>query len=168
MMAKRIGWTMIQVALLGWSLMGCGSGHDHDHAGPDHGDEETHSHGHEHVAPHGGAAVVLGEELYHLEFVLSPESGLLSCYVLDGHMENFVRIAAEEISVTIDGETEVRLAAVANRATGEAVGSTSQFQASVDWANEKQQFGATIPKIEVKGTVFDNVTFRYPEGNESE
>jgi hypothetical protein len=60
------------------------AGHAHDHS----------AHQHEHKAPHGGTPVVLGNEAYHLEFVLDPATGKLSAYVLDGEMEKFVRTAS--------------------------------------------------------------------------
>ncbi len=133
-------------------------GHDHSHA----------VHGHAHVAPHGGAAVVLGEELYHLEFVMDAASGLLHCYVLDGHMEQFVRIAAESFGVAVEGGPRWELKAVPSRATGETVGDTSHFQAEVapDWIAENGSFSATVEAIAVKQSQFENVAFRYPEGNE--
>ena len=150
-------------------LVGCGEpeGQDlvHSHGADDgHG----HGHGHAHVAPHGGAAVVLGEEMYHLEFVLDVPAASLHCYVLDGHMERFVRIAAEGIEVEIDGEATVALQPVESRATGETVGDTSHFIAPVSWADEKPRFDAVVKEITVKGNRFGPIPFRYPEGNESE
>ncbi len=74
--------------------------------------------------------VVLGAEIYHLEFVLDPASGQLSAYVLDGEMENFIRIAAPsfEVVATVGGVKQTLfLAAVANYATGEKTGDTSLF-----------------------------------------
>ena len=50
--------------------------------------------GHEHVAPHGGALVELGEELAHLELVHDPTTGTLTAYVLDGEAEQAVRVSA--------------------------------------------------------------------------
>src|SRR5476649_1038203 len=76
---------------------------------------------HEHHPPHGGTPVVLGAEIYHLEFVLDPASGQLSAYVLDGEMENFIRIAAPsfEIVTTAGGvKRTLFLSAVSNMATG--------------------------------------------------
>ena len=69
-----IGILALSVATL---LAGCG-GKD-DHAGHDHG----HGHKHEHRPPHGGTAVVLGREAFHLELVRTAETGLLTCYVLN-------------------------------------------------------------------------------------
>src|SRR5476649_997646 len=85
---------------------------------------------HEHHPPHGGTPVVLGAEIYHLEFVLDPANGQLSAYVLDGEMENFLRIAAPsfEVVATVGGVKQTLfLSAVANYATGEKTGDTSLF-----------------------------------------
>lgn len=136
-------------------------GHDHSaaHAG----------HGHAHVAPHGGAAVVLGDELYHLEFVLDTDSNLMHCYVLDGHMEQFVRIAEESFWVAGPDGTRWEFKAVPSRATGETVGDTSHFQAEMgsDWGNQEPSFSASVEAITIKQNRFENVSFRYPEGNEN-
>ncbi|MCS1408736.1 MAG: hypothetical protein M2R45_01913 [Verrucomicrobia subdivision 3 bacterium] len=155
-------WDRLGIVLVGM-LLGCGSEPAHDHA---HYGEATHSHGHQHVAPHGGAAVVLGEELYHLEFVLDEAESTLHCYVLDGYMENFVRIDALELILTVDAAEAVTLRPVASRATGETVGDTAHFSTAVDWAVERKSFAAVLKEITVKGNRFENVTFRYPEGNE--
>ena len=48
--------------------------------------------------PHGGTPVVLGNEAYHLELVVDAASGTLQVYVLDGEMENFVRVSAPSIA----------------------------------------------------------------------
>ncbi|MDB4796658.1 MFS transporter, partial [bacterium] len=103
-------------------VMGCSpeANYVHDHSEPG-------GHDHEHVAPHGGAAVVLGKELYHLEFVLDDKASSLDCYILDGHMEQFLRIAAAEIELELEGGEQVKLLPVASRATGEAVGDTSHY-----------------------------------------
>ena len=124
---------------------------------------------HEHHPPHGGTPVVLGAELYHLELVRDAETGRLSAYVLDGEMENFNRIAAPriELTVTIGGQTRpLVLAAVANAATGETVGSTSQFEAQADWLRSTPAFTAVLARIEIRGTPFTAVAFKFPEGND--
>src|SRR4051812_43392691 len=85
---------------------------------------------HEHTAPHGGTPIVLGNELYHLEIVRDAATGTLQAYVLDGEMENFVRVTAPAIEVAVSdgsGPRTLVLKAVANPATGETVGDTSQF-----------------------------------------
>ena len=126
---------------------------------------------HEHHPPHGGTPVVLGEELYHLELVRDAATGRLSAYVLDGEMEDFVRIAAPalEITATVDGQPRtLTLSAVANPATGETVGSTSFFEAQADWLRTTKEFDAILTKIEVRGTAFTAVAFNFPKGNDQD
>jgi hypothetical protein len=154
----------IQLLALIPLLQGCGPGKD-EHAGHDHGP----AHKHEHRAPHGGTAVVLGNEAFHLEFVRDAASGTLTCFVLDAHMENFVRIAAASVALEAElenGKQSLGLAAVANAATGEKVGDSSQFESKADWVRNAAKFSGRIPEIEIRGTKFTDVRFRFPEGNE--
>jgi len=158
---------LIPVLATSLSFFGCKDSHDHSHAGHDHGHD--HAHGHSHEPPHGGAPVVLGDEVFHLEFVRDEEAGKLQAYVMDGHMENFVRIKAESIMVKVEGEldpAELELKAVANDATGETVGDTSLFEAQADWLKTTTNFTASIPIIELRDQKFENVAFKFPEGNE--
>lgn len=120
---------------------------------------------HHHEAPHGGAAVVLGEEKFHLEFVLDADASLFHCYVLDGHMERFVRIESAQIELILDDGEKLNLQAMPSRATGETMGDTSHFSANVNWEKGKT-FEAKIAEITVKGSRFENIVFRFPEGNE--
>lgn len=131
----------------------------HNHAG----------HKHEHHAPHGGTAVVLGDEQYHLEFVRDAASGTLTAFVLDGEMEAFIRIEASmiELAVTVGGQSHaLSLAAVANTTTGETVGDTSEFTVTADWLKTTSEFDAVIKRIVVRGVVFEQVAFNFPKGNE--
>src|SRR5947207_12390353 len=80
---------------------------------------------HEHKPPHGGAPVELGEEENHVEFVLDAANGKLQAFVMDGELENFVRIAAPSLEVTtkISGRDEkLVFQPIANNATGEKIG----------------------------------------------
>ena len=134
------------------------------HAGHDHA-----AHKHEHTPPHGGTAVVLGDEAYHLELVRDAATGKLSLYVLDGHLENFVRIAAPSIEIfaTIAGKpTPLVLLPVANAATGEKLGDTSLFETTADWLKTTADFDANVTKIEIRGAGFNAVAFNFPKGNE--
>ncbi len=132
----------------------------------------THDHGHahhEHLAPHGGTAVVLGRELYHLEFVRDAATGRLTAYILDGEMEKFIRLSAAsfEITATVNGQpTLLVLKPVANPATGETVGDTAQFETQADWLKTTATFDAVISRLEIRGTVFTAVAFNFPAGNE--
>ncbi len=127
----------------------------HDHEKPAAG-------GHVHRAPHGGVLVELGEHAYNLEFVREPETGKLSAYVLDGHAENFIRIKAVVIEVlaTVGGEKRpLTFKAVANAATGETVGDTSQFDAEDAWLKTTPTFDGVIVALDVRGAKFANVAF---------
>jgi hypothetical protein len=124
---------------------------------------------HEHHTPHGGTAVELGNEEYHLELVLDLTTGRLQAYVLDGEMENFVRIAAESFEITAQQpghETQLVLKAVPNRATGETVGDTSQFEAQADVLKSATNFNATLKQLTVRGKVYSDVKFNFPKGDD--
>jgi len=124
---------------------------------------------HEHHAPHGGTAVELGDEAYHLEFVLDAAEGRLQAFVLDGEMENFVRCPAPsfEVVATVAGERRPLIfSAVADNATGEKVGDTALFEAKADWLRSTEKFEGVLTSLTIKGTVFAGVPFRFPQGNE--
>jgi hypothetical protein len=148
----------------------CGKpAHDHAH---DHGTEKTaasSAHGHEHHAPHGGTPVVLGDETYHLEFVLDAGRGVLQAFVLDRHMENFIRCNAPsfEIVATVAGEKRpLVFMPVGDNATGEKAGDTALFEAQADWLKTTKQFDAVLTSLTIKGTPFANVPFNFPLGND--
>lgn len=160
--------TFLAPVLAAALLAGCGDdphGHDHGH---DHG--HSHGGGHVHVAPHGGALVVLGEEALHVELVLDATEGELVAYVLDGEAERAVRLAQETLELTVTppgGEpVDVSLAAVANELTGETVGDTSEFRGRHDALTGLERFEATLGALTARGVAFDPVAFPYPEGNE--
>ena len=47
---------------------------------------------HTHAARHGGIAVELGEEEFHVEFTHGDTPGTLLAYFMDAEMEDYVRI----------------------------------------------------------------------------
>jgi len=135
------------------------------HASHDHS-----AHKHEHVAPHGGTAVVLGDELYHLELVLDATKGLLQVYVLDGELEKFVRITdpAIELTATAGGLTHTLvLKPSTNDATGETVGDTSLYEAQAEWLKTTPVFDAVVKLVSIRGKEFQDVKFNFPKGNEA-
>lgn len=138
----------------------CGDGHDHaEHA------DEPHAEAHLHVAPRGGALVVLAEETAHVEVVPDPATGRLSLYVLGPHAERPVRVAQAEIAVTLDvagTEHRVALPAVANELTGETVGDTSEFSADVEALKGVETFSGRIEEISARGATYTAVPFTYP------
>ena len=143
-------------------LTGCGDA-PHEH----HAVEKSHKH--EHTPPHGGTPVVLGTEQYHLEFIRDATNDLMQVYVLDSHMENFVRLTNTtiEVSVQVDGKSRVlSFNAVATTASGETVGDTALFEARAEWLKTTTNFDGTIKALTVRGARFENVTFNFPKGNE--
>ena len=159
---------MNRTMLLSWAaafglLTGCGDA-SHEH----HAEEKSHKH--EHAPPHGGTAVVLGKEQFHLEFVLEATNGLMQLYVLDGHMESFIRLTntAIEVSAQVDGKSRaLSFDAVATLASGETVGDTALFEARAEWLKATTNFDGTIKALTVRGARFENVTFNFPKGNEA-
>lgn len=133
-------------------------------------DSADHDHGHHvHVAPHGGTLVEIGEHQYNLELVRDAATGTLSGYVLDAHAENFVRLPLQAITLTatVGGTANTLvLQAVANPATGESVGDTSQFVAQADWLKTVASFDISITEISIRGTKFEKIAFNFPKGND--
>jgi hypothetical protein len=124
---------------------------------------------HHHFPPHGGTPVVLGNEEYHLEFILNPSEGKLQAFVMDGELENFVRIPARtfEVNAEVAGNQEsLVFNAVASHATGETVGDTSAFEAHTDWLKTNTTFDATLKQITVRTKTYQNVQFNFPKGND--
>lgn len=120
---------------------------------------------HQHVAPHGGTLVEVGEHQFALEFVRDAAAGTLTLYILDAHAENFVRLPAKSIEVAIEvkGRAEkLSLAAVANELSGETVGDTSQFTASAEWLKREGEFAGKIAALEIRGAAFKDVAFTFP------
>jgi hypothetical protein len=116
--------------------------------------------GHTHRAPHGGTLVEIGEHAYNLELVRDAAAGKLTAYVLDGHAENFIRIAApaiELVAFTGGERRPLSLRAVANPTTGETVGDTSQFEAQADWLKNTAEFPGEIPAVEIRGSKFQGI-----------
>jgi hypothetical protein len=84
-------------------------------------------------------------------------------------MENFVRISPPsfDLAVKLPDKREVlHFEAIANSATGEKVGSTSFFEAQADWLKTNRTFDAVLQEINVEGTLYTNVAFNFPKGNE--
>ncbi|MBM3856059.1 MAG: hypothetical protein FJ399_23365 [Verrucomicrobia bacterium] len=137
-------------------LPGCGkSDHGHTAAGG----------GHAHTAPHGGVLVELGDHAANLEVLRNAATGKLTVWVLDGHAENFLRLKATSLALvaTIGAEKRpLTLQAVANSATGETVGDTSQFETQADWLKGTAPIEFAVPALEIRGAKFAPTTFRLP------
>ncbi len=149
-MKKSLLSVVALLALL--ALVGCAK-HDSPSAGG----------GHVHQAPHGGKLVELGQHAYNVELVRDTATGTLTAYLLDGHAENFIRIAAPAIEVTAFSGGQNRtlaLQAVANTVTGETVGNTSQFEAQADWLKSGGELNGEISATEIRGTRFGPAAFQ--------
>ena len=130
-------------------------------------DRAPQKHSHAHTPPHGGTAVVLGEEEYHLEFVLDAAAGQLRAWVLDGHMEKFIRVTNESFAVQADGRAEpLMFRAEVSNATGEKLGDTSAFAAQAEWLRDTTNFNAVIPTLPLRSKSYRDVKFNFPRGNE--
>jgi hypothetical protein len=148
------------------TLAGCRDSHS-DHKTAEKSCDKAHHH--EHTPPHGGTAVVLGDEQYHLELVRDAATGRLQAYVLDGHMDNFVRLTNESFQLTakLPGKSEpLVFRAVTTTTTGEKVGDTALFEAQAGWLKTTTNFDAVIESLVVRGARFENVSFNFPAGNE--
>ena len=124
-----------------------------------------------HVAPHGGVHVEIGDHQFNVEFVHDEETGKLSAYTLDAHAENFLRTAMTAFDVVVSAGGEVRTVSfkpVANTASGETVGDTSQYDATDPWLKDKHAFAGIIGKIDFRGTVFTDVPFRFTEAKDDD
>jgi len=135
---------------------GCSKSHNHD--------AKAHA-GHAHTAPHGGTLVELGDHAYNVELVRDRTTGKLAAWILDGHAEHFVRLKSptlELIAMPGGNFTRLTLQAVANPATGETVGDTSQFEVQADWLKTAGEFSG-IFTVEIKGTKFEQVEYSLHE-----
>jgi len=132
---------------------GCSKDSDHDHAGGG---------GHAHEAKNGGQLVEVGQHQFNFEILPDAAAGKLTAWVLDAHAEGYVRIAAPMLQVraTVDGQEKVLvLAAVANAASGEKVGDTSQFEGSAEWLKTAKSFSGKITGVNLSGKDFGDVAF---------
>ena len=138
---------------------------------PSHTPLQTSVPHHEHKPPHHGTPVVLGKEKYHVELVLDAPAGRLQAYIMDGELENFVRVPAESFAVAamLGGKEEIlTFKAIGNNATGEKVGDTALFEAQADWLKTNTAFDAVLRQLTVGGTAYENITFNFPKGNDTD
>jgi hypothetical protein len=165
MKLKKVFTLILVLALAGggWALVrwriraGAVAGTAHDQVKP-----------HENQPPHGGTPVVLGDEQFHVELVRDPASGTLRAYILDGEMEDFVRISAKAFDIQVDrgGRKEtLTFKPVADLATGETVGDTSLFEARAEWLKQADHFKGLIKDLPIQDQAFKAVAFDFPEGN---
>lgn len=129
---RTFHWLLSLCVTLSFSaaFVGCNSeSGDFEETGdapPDQAQDEPHAHPHE--GPHDGSLIELGNEEYHGELVHDEKTGAVTIYILDGHVENAVPIAASEITINLthDGEAEqFKLAASPDE--GDPEGKSSRF-----------------------------------------
>lgn len=131
-----------------------------DHAAHDHDKKSAHS-AHDHVAPHGGTLVEIGDHAYNVELLRDAASGKLTAWILDAHADDFVRIKVPSLALdtTVAGTKKIlTLAAVANPATDEKIGDTSQFEVQADWLKTAGSFSG-IFTVEINGAVYKDVAY---------
>ena len=123
---------------------------------------------HTHLPPHGGTAVELGPDQYHLELVHDAGSEQLTAYVLDGEMEKFIRISQSRFQIRVAGSLTgpLEFQAVERPATGERVGETSEFAAAAPWLKTNTAFDGVLTEIKIGGQTYRDISFKYPKGNE--
>jgi hypothetical protein len=117
---------------------------------------------HHHTAPHGGVLVEVGSHQFNLELLHDAATGTLTLYTLDAHAENFVRTAMRAIDVTLHAGGQIRsltLKSVANPATGETVGATSQYEVQDDWLKASGEISGIITELDFNGTKFSGIPF---------
>ena len=122
---------------------------------------------HNHVAPHQGTLVELGEEVGHLEVLLNPTDGTMTIYVLDGEAEQPVRVEQPTLELQIAPHPDTPEAdriplwmhAVENPLTGEMAGDTSQFAGKSDALKGLTAFDGEVDAIELNGQRFTDVAF---------
>jgi hypothetical protein len=154
-MKKPINIILFLTALAAAAFLsgGCRGENSHSH------DHHSHSHPHTHAAPHGGVLIPLGEEEFQLEFVLLPEDETLGVYVLDGHVENFIRVSHPPLQVTAGEDRAFSLQPVASAATGETVENTSHFKARDPWFATNRSFSGMLKEITIRGKHYTQIPF---------
>ena len=145
-------------AFLALALGACSAKHDDRH-------RDDGAHAHTHDAKHGGIAVELGNEEFHVEFTYGDKSGVLQAYILDAHMENYVRIETHSFpaSAVIDGNPHALIfTATSSAATGEKPGDSSLFEAPLPPVTGQPALQLSVPTLMVKGRTYTNVSATLP------
>lgn len=157
----RIGVICLSLALL---LIGCG-----EKPAANSSSENSEPRHHQHKAPHDGTPVELGAEEYHVELVLDAAEGKMQAFILDGELEQFVRLAAESFEIAAklpDKQETLIFKAVATAATGEKVGDTSLFEAQADWLKSSPTFDAVLKELTIRSKTYHDISFNFPKGND--
>lgn len=154
------------LAALGIALLCLGPGGCREGEPAGHGADSHAAGGHAHQPKYGGRLIELGEHEGNVELVFDAATGRFSLYVLDAHAENFVRLPVPGITVSVEasgGPRSLTLLPVANTATGEAPGNTSQFEALADWLKGSPKLTGRIQELPVKSKVYRDISFQLPQ-----
>jgi hypothetical protein len=146
----------IAVSIIGLAMLGCGKKAAHE--------AKAHG-GHVHEAKHGGVAVELGEHEYQMEFTFGDTPGVLRAYIMDGHMNDYVRIDLPSFSATanVNGSSyPLVFQATTSSATGEKMGDTALFEATEAWLAARPAIELAVPVITVRGHTYSNLTVHLP------
>jgi hypothetical protein len=147
-------WALSILAIVALGGGACSKQDEHAHA----------SEGHGHQPKNGGQLLEVGKHQFNIEVLVDAPKGKVTAWILDAHAEDYVRVAAPTLrmSAAIGPATkEIQLAAVANAASGEKVGDTSQFEGSADWLKSNAPFNGTFHDVTIRGVAFGNVTFQH-------
>lgn len=156
--SRRV-WALGLVAGMSLWSVGCSKEEDHAHA--------AHAGGHSHEPKNGGQLVEVGKHQFNFEILTDAAAGKMTAWVLDAHAEGYVRIPAPSLQVQakVDGQDKVLvLAAVANAASGEKVGDTSQFEGTAEWLKTAKGFSGKIVGVTLGGQNFGDVAFEVKAG----
>jgi hypothetical protein len=152
----------LPLLLLAFGLGGLGCSREDPAAAGAHPPAE-----HTHAAKHGGVAVELGEEEFHVEFTYGDTPGALLAYFMDAEMEDYVRITPASFAAVarVAGrDLPLVFQATASSATGETVGDTALFTATAGWLAERPAVKLTVPAITIKGRTYTAVRAGLPAG----
>ena len=129
---------------------------DHEHG------ENYHGHAHVHTAKDGGVLVEIGDHFANFEVLLLEADRTATIYTLDAHADYNSRVPDPSLTLEIaleGGPVLVELPGIANPLTGETVGDTSEFSASLT----EEQFRAvadgkaTVKTVTIKGATFTDL-----------
>ncbi|MFO7775016.1 MAG: hypothetical protein R6W89_04385 [Candidatus Hydrogenedentota bacterium] len=123
-------------------------------------------------ARYGGVLAELGDGEAYVEFVLDPDAGWVSMYILNSGARDRLRLTADQIGVifTMHGDDipaekrtfSLALQPVESALTGETAGDTAHFEARHELFQNAEGFDAVIPILRVKDNEYTNVSVQYP------
>ena len=117
---------------------------------------------HIHQPLRGGVLMELGKHGsgYNLEILQNPQDQL-EIFILDAHAENYVRIAQPSIELTLsDSNQTMSLEAVADPATGEAVGNSALFRAESN-ISSKLPLQGTLRSLKIGSKTYTDQPFKF-------